>query len=201
MASPSPARGLSLQPNDWIRVGLLQLASDGIESVRVEVLARTLGVSKGSFYWHFRDRDELLKRMLKRWEESEGAWLSAEESAAADHPGAAGRWARFVERSAEPERIREEIAVRVWARKDEQVAIRVTAVEKRKMRVIANVLADIGFAKAMADSWSEMLCLVYLGWLDRAARDEEFRRTGRGLGEFLSDMVLAASAKAAAENR
>jgi AcrR family transcriptional regulator len=197
MASPSPLRLAPLQPSDWIRIGFSQLAREGIESVRIEVLARELGVSKGSFYWHFRDRDELLMRMLEQWERVEAELLAREESTEGDHPNAAARWARFVERSAEPERIREEIAVRAWAGRDERVAVRVAAIERRKAQVIAGVLAEIGFAKQAAESWSEMVLLVYLGWLDRTARDGEFRLAGRALGEFLSDLILAASAKAA----
>lgn len=200
MATPSPLRLSPLQPSDWISAGFAQLAREGIESVRIEVLARELGVSKGSFYWHFRDRDQLLMQMLDQWEKIEGEWLSAEEAGESERPSAAVRWARFVERSIEPERIREEIAVRSWGRKDERVALRVADVEKRKTRVIANVLADVGFAREAADSWSEMVLLVYLGWLDRTARDEEFRRASRGLGEFLSELVLAASAKATGTN-
>lgn len=200
MASPSPVR-LPLQPTDWIRAGIGRLAKDGIESVRVEVLARDLGVSKGSFYWHFRDRDELLMQMLQAWESSEAEWLSSEENDAAEKPNAATRWARFVERSAEPERIREEIAVRAWARRDERVANRVADVEKRRGRVIANILGEVGFARQTAESWSEMVSMVYSGWLDRTARDGEFRLGGRGLGEFLSELILAASAKATAASQ
>jgi AcrR family transcriptional regulator len=201
MASPSPIRSAPLQPSDWIRAGNAQLAREGIDAVRIEVLARDLGVSKGSFYWHFRDRDDLLMKMLSNWEDGESAWLAAEEAPGEEHGGAAARWARFVERSAEPDRIREEIAVRTWARRDERVAERVTAIEKRKARLIADVLSDVGFAPEAAESWAEMVGLVYLGWLDRTARDGEFRNASRGLGEFLSDLVLAASSKASAENR
>jgi AcrR family transcriptional regulator len=200
MASPSPVRGSPLQPTDWVRAGLAQLAREGIESVRVEVLARELSVSKGSFYWHFRDRDELLMRMLGHWEGLESEWLSGEESDASEKPPAAARWARFVERTVAPERISEEIAVRAWARKDERVAARVVGVERRKVRVIAGVLTDIGFSREAAESWSELVALVCLGWLDRTARDGDFRSAGRGLGEFLSDIVLAASAKTSAAN-
>jgi AcrR family transcriptional regulator len=196
MASPSPSRLAPLQPSDWIRIGFSQLAREGIESVRIEVLARELGVSKGSFYWHFRDRDELLMRMLEQWERVEAELLASEESTEGNHPNAAARWARFVERSAEPERIREEIAVRAWAGRDQRVAVRVAAIERRKVQVIAGVLAEVGFAKQAAESWSEMVLLVYLGWLDRTARDGEFRLAGRALGEFLSELVLAASSKA-----
>ncbi|HTZ75910.1 MAG TPA: TetR/AcrR family transcriptional regulator [Candidatus Aquilonibacter sp.] len=179
----------------------MQLAREGIESVRVEVLARRLGVSKGSFYWHFRDRDELLMQMLDRWERSESEWLAAEESNESEKPAPAARWARFVERTVEPERIREEIGVRAWARRDERVATRVVGVETRKVHVIAGVLGEIGFAAEAAESLSELVSLVCLGWLDRSARDGNFRSAGRGLGEFLSDLVLAASAKVSAANR
>ena len=201
MATPSPLRAAPLQRNDWIHAGLEQLARDGIESVRVEVLARELAVSKGSFYWHFRDRDELLMQMLQHWENSESEWLALEEASSPEQPSAAIRWARFVEQSAEPDRIRGELAVRTWARHDERVALRVADIEKRRIGVVAGILADIGFAAEAAQSWSETACLVYLGWLDRGARDREFRSTGRALGEFLSDLVLAASAKAAAGSR
>lgn len=200
MATPAPLRPTPLQPSDWIRIGIVQLAKESVESVRVEVLARELGVSKGSFYWHFRDRDELLMQMLQFWENSEAEWLSAEESGQIEKESAAIRWARFVERSASPERIREEIGVRAWARRDERVALCVAKVEKRKVRVIANILADVGFAHDAAESWSEMVCLVYSGWLDRSARDDEFRLAGKGLGQLLSELVLAASAKATSAN-
>lgn len=165
--------------------------------MRVEVLARELVVSKGSFYWHFRDRDELLMQMLQQWENSQVEGLAAEESSGSEQPSAAARWARFVEQSAEPGRIRGELAVRTWARRDDRVALRVADIEKRRIGVVAGILADIGFTIEAAQSWSETACLVYLGWLDRAARDGQFRSEGRTLGEFLSDLVLAASAKAA----
>jgi AcrR family transcriptional regulator len=201
MATPSPLRAAPLQRNDWIHAGLEQLARDGIESVRVEVLARELAVSKGSFYWHFRDRDELLMQMLQHWETAQLEWLAGEESAGAEQPSAAIRWVHFVEQSAQPDRIRGELAVRTWARRDERVALRVADIERRRIGVVAGILSDVGFTAEAAQSWSEMACLVYLGWLDRAARDGEFRSAARGLGEFLSDLVLAASAKAAAANR
>jgi AcrR family transcriptional regulator len=177
---------------------MAQLARQGIESVRIEVLARELGVSKGSFYWHFRDRDDLLLRVLSHWEQQQVAWLCAEEALAAGAANAADRWVRFVERSLEPGRIHEEIAIRAWARKDERVAARVADVEARKARVIASVLADIGFSLEASELWSEMVSLVYLGWLDRTAR--ESGSAGRGLSELFSDLILAASAKTASAN-
>jgi AcrR family transcriptional regulator len=195
MASTAPARSPSLHRDNWLRAAQARLSEHGIESVRVEVLARDLSVSKGGFYWHFRDRGELLDKLLTRWEDGEICWLNAEGGA-----GAATRWAKFIERTADPERMRMEVALRAWARVDERVAARVSAVEKRKSRLIADVLREIGFAEAAADSWSEVVLLICLGWLDRATRDRQFELAGRGLGELLSEFILAASTRTAATN-
>ncbi|MGB9070020.1 MAG: TetR/AcrR family transcriptional regulator [Candidatus Acidiferrales bacterium] len=193
MASAAPARAPSLHPDNWLRAAENRLAQNGIESVRVEVLARDLGVSKGSFYWHFRDRGELLEKLLTRWEDAEIDWLNAEAAA-----GAATRWANFVARAVDADRMRLEVSLRAWARADERVAGRVAAVEKRTSRLIADVLREIGFTQSAADSWSDVAQLICLGWLDRATRDRPFDGSGRSLGELLSEFILAASARGAA---
>ncbi|HXQ26513.1 MAG TPA: TetR/AcrR family transcriptional regulator [Candidatus Acidoferrales bacterium] len=196
MASPATARIPSLNPADWLQAALARLSQEGVEAVRVEVLARDLGVSKGSFYWHFRDRGDLLEKLLARWEEDELSWSESGESASA-----ATRWARLIERTANSDRIRTEVAVRAWARRDERVASRVAAIERKKMSLIADVLRDVGFTYSAAESWSEMVWLVCLGWLDRATRDRQFQIAGRALGELLSEVILAASARTSALNR
>ena len=53
---------------DWTHAALDALAEDGVAGVRVDRLARTLGVTRGSFYWHFRDRRELVDAALDQWE-------------------------------------------------------------------------------------------------------------------------------------
>jgi AcrR family transcriptional regulator len=196
MASPAPARSDSLHPEDWIRTARIRLAGQGVESVRVEVLARDLGVTKGSFYWHFRDRGELLENLLAHWEDGELEWLNAE-----DGVGAAMQWAKFIERAADPKRMRMEIALRAWARGEERVAARVAAIEKRKARLIADVLRDVGFTQSAADSGSEVVLLICLGWLDRATRDGQSQPASNSLSELLSDFILAASARLPAPDR
>jgi len=191
-AAPAPLKPAPLQPLDWIRAAAARLAQEGIDAVRVEVLARDLLVSKGSFYWHFRDREDLLSSVLSQWEGEETAWL---REAAGAEKSAATRWATLVEHSADPERCRFEAALRAWARRDDRIAVRVAAVEKSRREFIARVLQDVGFAPSASDSWADLAQLVYLGWLDRSTRDTEFRLAGRGLGEFLSELVLAASAR------
>jgi AcrR family transcriptional regulator len=60
-----------LSADDWAREALEQIADAGVASVAVEPLARRLGVTKGSFYWHFPSRDALLQAALERWESVE----------------------------------------------------------------------------------------------------------------------------------
>ncbi|MGA8224778.1 MAG: TetR/AcrR family transcriptional regulator [Candidatus Acidiferrales bacterium] len=194
MASPAqaPIRPTPLQSQDWIRAASVRFSQDGLEAVRIELLARDLGVSKGSFYWHFRDREDLLNSVLADWEREEIAWL---HEASTYQRSPAARWAKFVERASDSQRTRFEAALRGWARRDERIAARVASIEKERALHIAGVLREVGFTGEAADTWSELALLVYLGWLDRATRDTEFRLAGPGLGEFLSQLVLAASTR------
>jgi len=72
--TPIPASGNRsersgrLSAEDWANAALQQIAEQGVSSVAVEPLARRLGVTKGSFYWHFPSRDALLQAALDRWE-------------------------------------------------------------------------------------------------------------------------------------
>lgn len=196
MATATALRTPHLQPNDWIRAGIARLATDGIESVRIELLARDLHVSKGSFYWHFRDREDLLGKILSRWEGDERDRL---ESSVGRAP--ASRWAWFIDQSSTPERVQMELAVRAWARKDEKVASSVAAADKETSRFIADVLEEIGFEPAAAESWAEVVLLAWLGWLDRAARQTKTQMAEPSLGDLLSRMILAASAATSSANR
>jgi AcrR family transcriptional regulator len=192
MASPAPARSSPLQPHDWLRAASRRLASDGVDFVRIELLARDLGVSKGSFYWHFRDREDLLAKLLGQWEREEADWLDA--PVAGIH-SAASRWARFVNRCAAPDRLRLEAAIRSWARKNARVASRVKAIESRRGSYLEGILRETGFSPFAAAQWADLALFVYLGWLDRITRDADFQHAGTPLAELLSHMILAASSK------
>jgi AcrR family transcriptional regulator len=208
MATAAPLRTPALRPDDWINTAFQRLACEGVDSVRIEVLARHLSVSKGSFYWHFRDREELLAQMLDRWERGETDWLASAEFHGLERPNPATRWARFLERLSEPERMGTEIAVHAWARRDHRVAQRLAAIEERKTLVMADVLHDIGFAKESAERWADLILLAYQGWLDRSTRratrggeQRGAREDQQGLGPILSEIVLAASARSSLEIR
>jgi AcrR family transcriptional regulator len=168
---------------------LLRLCDQGIDAVRVEVLARDLGVSKGSFYWHFSDRAALLEAVLGLWENGELQWLEVQGQGQA--VGAAAVWARLIGRTADPERIRTEVALVAWARKDHRVASRLALIEERRTKLIADVLRAIGFTRPAAESWSQIVWLLCVGWQERTTQEPPV--VGRRLEDLLSEVLLAAS--------
>ena len=80
---PAPTRNARLSADDWAQAALDLIAEQGVSAVAVEPLARRLGVTKGSFYWHFPSRDALLQAALERWEavEQESIFGSLEQVA------------------------------------------------------------------------------------------------------------------------
>jgi len=141
----------------WIEEGLRALAAGGPDVVRIEPLARALGVTKGGFYWHFRDRQALLNAMLDTWEET----LVDQAIEAADHGGGSGRTRlrRLFVTAGEREGILDlELSVRDWARRDPAVAERLTRVDNRRLAYLRPLFAE--FCDDAADV--EGRCLLVL---------------------------------------
>jgi AcrR family transcriptional regulator len=116
----------------WIDEGLRALAAGGPDAVRIEPLARALGVTKGGFYWHFDDRRALLDEMLDTWER-----VSIDE--VIEHVEGGGGDARarlrrlFALAASRDELLRIDLAVRDWARREQAVARRLRRVDNRRM--------------------------------------------------------------------
>src|SRR5687767_15341967 len=107
----------------WVDAGLQALAEGGPEAVRIEPLARSLGVTKGGFYWHFDDRRALLEEMLDAWER-----LVVDEVMERVEGGGGDARAKlrrlFALASSSRDLMKIELAVREWARRDKAVARR-----------------------------------------------------------------------------
>ena len=78
-------QGSRLSRADWVAAAEAALHTGGLSAVAVEPLAASLGTTKGSFYWHFRDREELVAAALAHWEQEGTDEVTAALSAAA-HP-------------------------------------------------------------------------------------------------------------------
>ncbi|WP_031467783.1 TetR/AcrR family transcriptional regulator [Sciscionella sediminilitoris] len=126
MAAPSRT-----PPGTWIKAGLEVLARSGPDAVRIEPLAKTLGVSRGSFYWHFKDRRALLDAMLDTWEQHSIDEVLAKVEAEGGDAKAKVRRAGMLTFS--EELVPTDLAVRDWARRDPAVAERLRRVDNRRM--------------------------------------------------------------------
>ena len=116
----------------WIDEGLRALAAGGPDAVRIEPLARALGVTKGGFYWHFDDRRALLEEMLDTWERvSVDEVIERVEGEGGDARAKLRRLSALAASSDEPLRI--DLAVRDWARREQTVADRLRRVDNRRM--------------------------------------------------------------------
>jgi AcrR family transcriptional regulator len=127
-------------PRDaWIDVALRALARGGPDAVRVEALAAGLGVSKGGFYWHFKDRQALLDEMLASWEQAGTEEVIARIESEPDDPRAQLRQLFALAPTADFE---VELALRDWSRRDRAVAKRLRRIDERRMQFLRSLFAQ-----------------------------------------------------------
>jgi AcrR family transcriptional regulator len=154
-----------LSASDWIDAGLDVLAEQGIDAVRVEPICRRLGVTKGSFYHHFQDRNSLQTEMLKRWrfratldvierlEHSVGSAVDKlRELLLMPHSGRTpGRGARV------------DFAIRQWSRNDPHVETVLAEVDQSRMAYIAGLLTEAGVPARDVQSRAAVIYAFMLG--------------------------------------
>lgn len=142
---------------DWLRAARLSLLKGGVGSVSIERIARELGVTKGSFYWHFRDRAALLEALLKEWEDEADLLIGA--IGAAGVTGVHGLMDQVHENVFASERgeVPSDAAIFAWAAMDPKIADRVNAAEEERIGFLAALLGT----RARA----EIAYMAYLGFV------------------------------------
>jgi AcrR family transcriptional regulator len=129
-------------PERWVEAGLQAVAVGGPDAVRIEPLAQALGVTKGGFYGYFRNRRALLEQMLDTWERT--AVDDVIERIEGEGGDARARLRRLfaLASSSAGERLRIELAIRDWARRDKAVARRLKRVDNRRMEFMRGLFGD-----------------------------------------------------------
>lgn len=127
--------------SSWIDAGLRALAGGGPDAVRIEPLARALGVTKGGFYWYFDDRRALLGEMLDAWERtSVDEVIERIESSGGDARAKLRRL--FGIASSSGELLKIDLAVRDWSRHEKSVATRLRRVDNRRMDYMRSLFGE-----------------------------------------------------------
>jgi AcrR family transcriptional regulator len=174
--------------SSWIEEGLRALAAGGPDAVRVELLARALGVSKGGFYWHFDDRRALLEEMLDTWERV-GVDEVIERLEGEGGDARAKLRRLFVLGGSSGEVLRIDLAVRDWSRRDPTVAERLRRVDNRRMDYMRSLFG----AFCSDEDEVEARCMVtYLLWIgDHFIAAEHGARSRADVLELIMVRLLA----------
>ena len=161
MAEQKASGQRRLTRDDWITAALGAIADGGLAAVGVEPLAVRLGATKGSFYWHFENRDALVEAAIRRWEKETTTDVAAEITTARDTPASQFRRlvATVIER-AEQDRVGPALLASAAHPAVAPALARVTAV---RLNLIATVLRRLGFSPAEARRRALLAYSAYLG--------------------------------------
>jgi AcrR family transcriptional regulator len=149
---------------EWVAEGLRLLAKGGPDAVRIEPLARSLGITKGSFYWSFQDRGALLEAILDRWERASVDEVIDRIEAQGGEPATKLRHLFALARGQEGLDLgRADLAIRDWARRDEAVAARLRRVDDRRMDYMRSLFAATGAGELETEARCLLVFSLFVG--------------------------------------
>jgi len=149
-----------LSARDWLDQGLKTLAARGFSALKAEPLAKAMGVSRGSFYWHFADVGAFRTAILKLWREvaAERVIADLDAAAAQENP------LLLLLRRTFSSRLALEKAVRSWASFDAEARAAVQAIDRRRVDYVAQLLRANGLAADIAEARAQILYWTFVGY-------------------------------------
>ncbi len=160
----------------WLHKALDVLFSHGISHVKVEVLARELQVTKGSFYWHFKNRDELLHNMVDGWRDKQIAFIESLDSPSGSDPATLIK--AVIAFTDHTDDSRHDVAMREFARFDGYASDAVADIDRRRIDYLARLFRAAEFDQAESSLRARALYFYQVGeyttslHIDPALRDE-----------------------------
>jgi AcrR family transcriptional regulator len=148
-----------LTAQDWIDLALKTLAREGFQALKADVLARKLGVSRGSFYWHFSELDAFHAQVIEHWRQT------ATEAIIADLEQYDSREQRLdvLLRGAFGHSGLLEVRMRGWAEQNAQAARVLSDIDRRRKAYTEQMLAVAGIKPPLAATRAQLLYWTYLG--------------------------------------
>jgi AcrR family transcriptional regulator len=149
-----------LSAKDWLDQGLRALARSGFTALKADPLAKSMGVSRGSFYWHFADIGAYHAAILKHWREVAAEQIIAGLEAASgdDNP------LQLLLRRAFGTKPALENALRTWATVDPAARSAVQAIDRRRLGYVEKLLSASGLPADVARPRAQILYWAFLGF-------------------------------------
>jgi AcrR family transcriptional regulator len=178
MASTEGPAGNRLSVDDWLQAGYAILAAEGMKALKIDRLCDRLGVTKGSFYWHFDGMPSYRTALVQAWGE-----LRDEDRRHIDEMGdipPRERLSKMMASLVSPRHWTLERAMREWARSDESVAASVRAADRRLLRAVRQAFLDYGFDREDADLRADATFAAGIGFLHLSGASPDEGAAARG---------------------
>ncbi len=164
----------SLSRTSWLDAALRALDEGGVDAVKVLPLAERLGVTRGSFYWHFKNREDLLEALIEFWERRHTEAVLAR---ATDAEGdARARLLALMEAVLQRREGRFESAIRSWARHDRKAAAAVRRADRDRLAFVTGLFREMGFSEDDSEARARVVYLYLLGDHAMFAKESATRR-------------------------
>ncbi|MFV2052122.1 TetR/AcrR family transcriptional regulator [Aliiroseovarius sp. YM-037] len=163
----------------WVSAAYQALVDGGVDAVRVMPIAKALGLSRTSFYWHFEDRDALLAAIVALWEDKNTGNLIAKTEVAADGINAAMFNLFDCWIDAEKFDSRLDHAIRNWAQNDASVRVRVDAADGRRFAAVKAMFERFGYAPDQATTRAWTVLYTQVGYISMMVSEPVAKRIDR----------------------
>ena len=152
--------------DDWLNIALAALIADGVEGVKVQPLAARLGVSRSSFYWYFKSRQDLLDALLDRWQKTNtAALIRMSEKPSATITEAVGNVFRCVINPALFD-TRLDFAIRDWARRSDVVRAVLMRSDDQRLTALRQMFERHDYGPLDAEARARILYYMQIGYDD-----------------------------------
>lgn len=169
---------------DWLNAARTALKTGGVEAVKVADLATTMGVSRSSFYWYFKNRTGLLDALLDHWQRTNTAAMVAQADAPAHTitEACCNIFRCNVDPALFDERL--DFAVRAWAQQSAQVDTRVRAADAARIDALASMFIRFGYPEKEALARARVIYYMQLGY-DGSGLEESIEERLKLVPEYL----------------
>ncbi|PCI87996.1 MAG: hypothetical protein COB24_04475 [Hyphomicrobiales bacterium] len=179
----------------WIEAGFQMLSEGGIDSVRVDRISKKIGLTRGSFYWHFKNRAELLDAMLELWyQKSTNDIIELIEQEKTNPNNQLSALLNLTAKDVDAKYGGKftEMAIRIWSKSSPKAADIIKQIDLERVKFVNKLLNEMNVEPALASFLAEIIYNAYIGMASRDLSEEEVTRISKIAGTYIEDQIAQA---------